>query len=598
MSPVSEPRLAGDVTGLVGALNAAGVLDAADVHVATRLCALLDEIDQSVCLAAALAVRAPRLAHVCIDLATVPGSLTSELEESVDLAAFGWPPLATWLDSVAASPLVGDGVGPHPLRLEGTRLYLDRYWRQERRIADGLLELAADAPTVDEAALAAGLDELYGPDPADRQRRAAEAAVRRRFAVVAGGPGTGKTTTVARIIVLLDAQAAATGRPRPRLALAAPTGKAAARLEESVHAEARRLSSESIDRLLGLRASTLHRLLGWRPDTHSRFRHDRTNRLPYDAIVVDETSMVSTSMMASLVEAVGDEARLILVGDPDQLASVEAGAVLGDIVGPAESSQTSPIAAGIVVLDRVHRFGGAIAELAAAIRHGDADAAIAVLRGGAADVEWLEADGAARRDLPPIRDRVVAAAVECTEAARSGRPTAALDALGAMRVLCAHRRGPTGVTGWNAQIERWIAEAIPGYGADGQWYVGRPLLVTANDDALRLYNGDTGVIVRHGAGVTVAFERAGAVVEVSPRRIAAVETLHAMTIHKSQGSQFGAVAVVLPEPTSAILTRQLLYTAVTRAQRHLVVLGSEASVRAAVERPIARATGLEERLWT
>ena len=218
-----------------------------------------------------------------------------------------------------------------------------------------------------------------------------------------------------------------------------------------------------------------------------------------------------------------------------------------------------------------------------------------MLRGGHPDVEWIETDASAAdasASLGAVRDRIVDAGRRITGAAAAGDAPGALDALGAMRVLCAHRRGPYGVTGWTARIERWLAESIDGYATDGIWYVGRPLLVTANDYALRLYNGDTGVIVRSpDHGVVAAFQRGSTTVEISPRRISAVDTVHAMTIHKSQGSQFAAVAVVLPEPTSPILTRELLYTAVTRAQRHLIVVGTEASIRASVARPIARATG-------
>jgi exodeoxyribonuclease V alpha subunit len=305
--------------------------------------------------------------------------------------------------------------------------------------------------------------------------------------------------------------------------------------------------------------------------------------------------MVSLSLMARLVEAVRPQARLVLVGDPGQLTSIEAGAVLGDIVGPAEDA---PDGGGIVVLDRVHRFGGAIATLAEAIRRGDADATLEALSGAPNDVTWLDVDPEARDALTPVHDGAVAAARAVIDAARAGDAHTALAALASFRVLCAHRRGPYGVATWTDRIERWLANEVEGFGSEGQWYVGRPLLVTENDYGLRLYNGDTGVVVATESGrPTAAFERRGEIVELSPSRLAAVDSVYAMTIHKSQGSQFDAAAVLLPDPTSHILTRELLYTAVTRARERLILAGTEEAVRAAVARPVARASGLRWRLW-
>ncbi|MCA1842698.1 MAG: exodeoxyribonuclease V subunit alpha, partial [Actinobacteria bacterium] len=494
---------------------------------------------------------------------------------------------------------------------------------------------------VDVPLLRAGLDRLFDTDGSDRQRLATAAAVLRPLTVVAGGPGTGKTTTVARILALLDEQAAATGAPPPLVALTAPTGKAAARLEEAVHEEAARLDvDENLRaRLLATHASTLHRLLGWQPGNRSRFRHHRGNRLPHDVVVVDETSMVSLSQMAKLVEAVRPDARLVLVGDPQQLASVEAGAVLGDIVGPAtdrlqmrpaardalaaatghpvdgdsgaaaeaaaDDMRAAPAAAGIgdgiVVLQQVHRFGGGIAVLADAIRRGDADATIAALTGEAHDdLAWIPVDLAesGANTLGPVRDAAVDTGTAIAEAARAGEARSALEALGGFRMLCAHRRGPYGVATWSAQVEAWLAAAVPGFAATGAWYVGRPLLVTENDYTLGLYNGDTGVVVAAGAErLTAVFERRGQILEFSPARLSAVETVHVMTIHKSQGSQFDTVAALLPGPDSPILTRELLYTAVTRARLRLLVAGTEAAIRAAVTRPVARSSGLRRWLW-
>ncbi len=560
------------------AFNDAGVLAAADVHVAVRLAAFAQRWDGDVALAAALAVRAPRLGHVYVDLATIRETAAVEGEEPVDLAALPWPEPDDWLRRVAASPLA-EG----PLRLEGSALYLDRYWREERRLAADLRAFV-DAPPPAGAEPSSGAAQSDAAPPAettppplgDAQREAVDVALQRRFAVIAGGPGTGKTTTVAHIVARLAQQRAE--RP-PLIALAAPTAVAAARLAEAVqHGTG-----------LGLEAMTLHRLLGRRPGSHSRFRHHRGNRLPHDVVIVDETSMVSLSLMARLVEAVRTDARLILVGDPGQLASIEAGAVLGDIVRPGEP--------GIVVLERVHRFGAGIAKLAEAVRGGDPDAVIDVLRQAPAGVTWLPVDVAEAADLAPVRERAVHAAREAIGAARAGEAASALAALGGFRVLCGHRRGAYGVSSWVARIEGWLAEAVDGFATRGRWYPGRPLLVTENDYALGLYNGDTGVIVATGDGVAAAFERRGELLTVPPTRLAAIDTVYAMTVHKSQGSQYETAAVLLPDPSSRVLTRELLYTAVTRARRELILAGTEAAVRAAVERPIARASGLGARLW-
>jgi len=588
--------------GLLRAFNDAGVLSAADVHVARRLAALAGETDEQVALAAALAVRAPRMGHVHVDLATARATAAVDDDEDVDVGALPWPEPGAWVRRVRSSPLVAvgeDDPSSLPLRLVGSALYLDRYWREEREVAEDLRRLAAGpVPEVDEALLADGIARLFAQRPDALQEEACRSAVRRRLTVVAGGPGTGKTTTVARIAALLLGQAAGAGAPGPLIALAAPTGKAAARLEEAVHEEAEALDVDPEVRagLLELRASTLHRLLGWRPDSQSRFRHDRLNRLPHDVVIVDETSMVSLTLMSRLVEAVRPDARLVLVGDPGQLTSIEAGAVLGDIVGPGDAGARE----GIVVLRRVHRYGEGIAAVAEAIRRGDADAAIAALRSGGEGVTWIEAD-AAEDDgeaLQALRDGAVAAARAVVEAATAGDAHAALERLGAYRILCAHRRGPHGVETWMDRVERWLSAELPGFDAGGRWYPGRPLLVTENDYGLRLYNGDTGVVVAGEDGrVSAAFERRGEIARYSPARLGAVETVYAMTVHKSQGSQFGTAAVVLPEPGAQILTRELLYTAVTRARDRLVVAGAEEAIRAAVARPVARASGLGRRLW-
>jgi exodeoxyribonuclease V alpha subunit len=643
-APAFEPgdvRLARRAPDALRPWNALGVVVAADVHVAVRLAAIGGDDAPEVLLGVALAVRALRLGHVCVELTTVAGTVSIDGAPGADLSALPWPDPGAWRDRLTASPLVAEGEAggvDRPLRLVGDRLYLDRYWRQERQVAADLTARAARSVVVDEVELADGIQRLWpgsgppglgaaapaaggpegerppgwtggaAPDEGtegpglDLQALAAGTTVRRGVAVVAGGPGTGKTTTVARILALLADQARAAGGLRPRVALVAPTGKAAARLEEAVHAEAARMPVDPGTRawLLALRASTIHRLLGRRPDSESRFRHDRRQRLPHDTVIVDETSMVSLSLMANLLDAVRPDARVVLVGDPEQLASVEAGAVLGDIVGPAAAGPVAPgsMADAIVVLCRVHRFGGGIAELARAIQAGDGARAAELVTSGGTDIRLVDTGAPAGGGLATVRDLVVATFERVTAAANAGDGAAALDGLGAARVLCAHRQGPAGVGVWTQQIEGWLASAIPGYGAGGAWYLGRPLMVTVNDYELQLFNGDTGVVAVGPDGQPSAvFERRGELTWTSPARLRAIDTVYAMTVHKSQGSQFDEVVVVLPEPSSPILTRQLLYTAVTRARRRVTLVGSAASVVAAVDRPITRASGLQERLW-
>jgi exodeoxyribonuclease V alpha subunit len=605
------------VSGLLETFNRAGVLGAADVHVATRLERLGGESDGAVLLAVALVVRAVRQGSVCLELATAAGATAVDGVAAEEVARLPWPPPDTWPGTVAASRIVAvgeDGPADRPLRLVGGLLYLDRYWRQEQVIAryvDAAMQRPPAAP--DPAALEAALARLFPGGEPDRQRLAALVAAHRRFSILAGGPGTGKTTTVAKLLALLQDGA----RGRLRIALAAPTGKAAARLQEAATEAAGLLSREDQERLGDVRASTLHRLLGFRPGARTRFRHDRDNRLPYDVVVVDEASMVSLTMMSRLVEALRPDCRLVLVGDPDQLASVEVGAVLGDLAdrpGPAGTARTpglEPLADpdlaaleprerdraltnGVVRLSHVYRFSEEIQELADAIRRGDPAALERVLAEDHPCIEFVDADPAtaAPAALAALREDVVTAGVELVAAARAHDPEAALGSLDRHRLLCAHREGPHGVAQWGSRVEGWLAEAVEGYGRDGLWYVGRPLIVTSNDYQLRLFNGDTGVVVDVGGHPRAAFRRDGEVVTLPTSRLSDVQTVHALSVHRSQGSQFDKVSVILPPADSPLLTRELLYTAVTRAKAHVRVVGTREALVAAVERPIIRASGL------
>jgi len=571
VSDDADWRRSASATGLLREFNDAGVIESADVLVAQRLTELADEPDERVALAVALTVRAVRGGSVCIDLA--------QIAQQADVPTLPWPTPAEFVAAVSASPLCAD---PPVLHLEDGLLYLDRYWIEECRVAADVLALAG-APR---RGSAPDITRLF-PDSYVEQRGAAELALSRALTVLTGGPGTGKTTTVARLLALLAEQAETDGKPGLRIALAAPTGKAAARLLEAVALEVAKLEPADRDRLPVLAATTLHRLLGGRPDTASRFRHNRENRLPHDVIVVDETSMVSLTMMARLLEAVRPESRLVLVGDADQLASVEAGAVLADLVEGLAGIPDSPVA----TLVTPHRFGESIGALAEAIRTGDADAAVEVLTAGGEHIEWI--DTAQPAEI--LRKVLVPHALRLREASVLGDAEAALATLEQHRLLCAHRRGPFGVEHWNRQIERWLAEQtdMPLWAA---WYVGRPVLVTANDYGLGLLNGDTGVVVLRDGGLRAAMSSSSGPVEFATSRLADIDTMHAMTIHKSQGSQATEVTVLLPPEDSRLLTRELLYTAVTRARQKVRLVGSAEQLRAAVARRAVRATGLSRRL--
>ncbi|WP_372728619.1 exodeoxyribonuclease V subunit alpha [Nocardioides sp.] len=574
--PVGEHdwRLMVGATGLLADFNRAGVLESADLHVALRVSDLAGESDERVHLAVALAVRSVRHGSVAVDLTTI-AQVAPEL---------AWPHAADWARALAASPLVAEGA----VRLEHGLLYLDRYHRLESQVCADLRTRAAQPPpVVDEAVLEAAVTRVRAGRLSSEQEEAARRAVRQWTTVLTGGPGTGKTTTVARILALVADQFDRSGE-RVSIALSAPTGKAAARLQEAVQAELAVLEPADRARIGSLEAMTLHRLLGWRPDNSTRFRHDRANRLKYDLVVVDESSMVELTMMARLLEAVRPQSRLVLVGDPRQLTSVGAGAVLSDVVAGYADDPASPV----VSLTENFRSTEDIKRLAEALRTGDVEDVLAALRTESDEVEFVETEDAGA----VLREDTVAAALAVRRAAEQGDAPAAVAALDEHRLLCAHREGPHGVRHWNRQVEWWLGEEL-GQEIWSEWYPGRPLLVSANDYALGVYNGETGAaIVQPDGRLRAVIAGSGGLLDFAPGRLESVETMHAMTIHKSQGSQAERVTVLLPDEGSRLLTRELFYTAVTRAKSHVRVVGTEAAVRAAVETRAQRATGLRQRL--
>lgn len=604
----ADSRTVVGASGLTALFNEGGVLSPLDVHAAAAAARLCGEEDQRAALAAALAVRGARLGNVCIDLAAQRGSVAVDGGDPEAVDALPWPGPDEWMQALEGGRLAGAAGEGRPLVLEDGRLYLERYYRYEDLVG-GLIEARAAAPpsALDpeiEAALERLLPPAAGRGAPNLQHRAARTALSGRFTVIAGGPGTGKTYTVARLLAAL----AHGDGPFPRTALCAPTGKAAARLGEEVAEHAAALGGPIAEELEGLRANTgtIHRLLGWAPG-RGRFQHDERNRLPHDLVIVDEMSMVSLPLAAKLLSAVRGEAAVVLVGDPYQLESIEAGTVLADITGPAARAARGgnarpprrpapPIAGRVVVLQRGRRYEeeGGIAALADAVRSGAAGRALEILDAGLDDVKWVRDSSA--EGFGALWGRLIAGRVRMVEEAkRPGGAAKALEQLRRTAVLCAHREGTGSVEHWRRGIESALDKRFPGLRYGGPWYPGRPVMITSNDYNLNLYNGDIGAAaVRADGGLEVVFDRGAA---FQPGYLGDHATVHAMTIHKSQGSQFERVLVSLPPSNSRLLTRELLYTAVTRASGSVTLIGGESVIRRAVERSVQRASGLGARLW-
>ncbi|KLR59944.1 DNA helicase/exodeoxyribonuclease V, alpha subunit [Actinobacteria bacterium IMCC26207] len=560
-----------------------------------------------------------------------------------------WPDSKTWMKNVARSSLVrvvtsGDSASDssidlatqlQPLVVEDGRLYLTRFWSLERYVAADLLhrsqaatveeeEQTSDGVLPSEEFAAAEVTRLFqesgGPVDND-QLQASLAGVHRNFVVISGGPGTGKTTTVATFLAGLVSSmqppagsgSNSTNQATQRIALAAPTGKAAARMTEAIRKAINNLGGaldpEVAKELGELDASTIHRLLGASPGTG--FRHNPSNPLPHDIVIVDEVSMVSLSLMAHLLAAIRPDAKVVLVGDPYQLASIEAGAVLGDIVGigsgggaVAGTAPPAAIAESVRVLTTVHRQGkdSGILKLAECIRQGDADGAMEILKGANEDVIWVDPTNPdhkgekiqAEQDLKHAATKVVRAAQ-----GENAEIEKALEAILSVKVLSALRRGPTGVDHWNQLVENYLrSEDLKGY---SDWYAGRPVMVTKNDYLNGVFNGDVGVAIakedlNRDDRFQVWFERAEGNQMVEATRLDQIATQWAMSIHKSQGSEFEHVVVSMPPPPSRILTRELLYTAVTRAKEKLTIVATEESITEAIKREVARSSGLAARL--
>ena len=527
---------------------------------------------------------------------------------------------------------VGELDFDQPLVLDGERLYLRRYWRDETLVAQTIRARAQQVRPVDARKVHGWLGILFASerrtDGPDWQKLACAIALRGSVAIITGGPGTGKTYTVARLLALLFAMAE--NPERQRVALAAPTGKAAARLKQSIDKALGELA-DKVGAALSLReltarmgaARTLHSLLGARPDTRA-FAHHKGNPLDIDVLIVDEASMVHLEMMASLLDALPEGAVLILLGDKDQLASVEAGAVLGDLCRDAQAGgynaatvayaleasgeqipadfhgSAGPLAQQTVMLRESRRFGGPIGQLALAVNGGDAARAQDVLREGGA-LRWIE-HAHPHHVVQLAADGYAGYLGQVGQGVAEGQDhddwvRAVLHSFEAFRILCAVREGEWGVTGLNDAIE----QRLDGAGLikrRSEWYVGRPVMITRNDYGTRVFNGDIGLTLPDPAragSLRVYFLEGEDIRSVLATRLRHVDTAYAMTVHKSQGSEFRHTVLVLPKERGAMIARELIYTGITRASAEFTLVTPGGAVLAdAIARRTRRASGLQE----
>ena len=598
---------------------ALGALRPLDVQFA-QVVANDDEPD--ILLAAACLSSEAGAGHVCVLLEQLlPENLFGGRQPELALAAWqacGQPDVASWQQRLAVSPAISDGSTATPMVLQQQRLYLQRMWQSEGDVAT-FISSDSVPQELEEAQLRTILDRLFGAatDEPDWQKIAAAVAATRRIAIISGGPGTGKTTTVAKLLAALVQLAAG---ERLRIQLAAPTGKAAARLTESLGSASRQLDLTPEQRaLFPTEAATLHRLLGAQPNSQ-RMRYHRGNPLHLDVLIVDEASMVDLPMMARLIAALPPKARVIFLGDRDQLASVEAGAVLGDICRFAEQGYSEARAAqlarltgcplqgqpaqaeatvrdSLCLLRKSYRFDAksGIGQLALAVNAGDSKRALAALNGSYADVAGYPL--AETEDYQRLLDNCVAGYRDYLRLVAEGAGAVTiLDAFGRFQLLCALREGPFGVAGLNERIESGLQRAgliRRNPGPAGRWYLGRPVMIGRNDSALGLFNGDIGIALDRGLGLRVWFQMPdGSVKSVQPSRLPEHETAWAMTVHKSQGSEFNHAALILPTQLSPVITRELIYTAITRARQRLSLYADERVLLQAIATRTERRSGL------
>lgn len=579
-------------------------------------------------LSAALLSECNQRGDVCIDLAQWAGLplFTPQPGLRVDPA----PDLNTWREALLASACVSEPGELAPLLLEGNLLYLHRFWHYEVEVFDAIDARLGPVQDLNLPQLQSGLRRLFPTvvgGGVDWQKLASALTLSRRFAVISGGPGTGKTTTAVKVLALLLEQS-----PELRIRLAAPTGKAAARMVESIRGARQRLDLDpQIVARLPDEASTLHRLLGYQGGHGARgFRHNTQNPLHVDCLLIDEASMIDLPLMWALLQACRADTRIILLGDRDQLASVEAGNVLGDITGHGQalrytpsmatwlqeldvcaaadidSSELAPaVADSLALLRTSHRFAAesGIGSLAAAVNAGDADTALHLLEQGdkalgaleLSDLLWLKPR---EQSWQPLHVEVLGWAVSrfqpylaCDDAGL------ALAAFASTRILCANHDGALGERELNRQVGERLH--LAGLMEAGEETHGTPVMVTVNDYEMGLFNGDIGLLWRNEVGgLDACFpELDGQVRRLPAGMLPEHVTAWAMTVHKAQGSEFDEVLLILPsEATSALLLRELVYTGITRARSRLLLHSSAEALTKACQTPVQRSSGLAARL--
>ncbi len=621
-----------------------GIFSDLDVHFAKFMATLSEGANEALLIGAALASHFTTLGSSCVDLeALAEQSFPPQPEPGTD--TLPCPNLSHWRDSLLNCRVVGQPGNYTPLILDKHRLYLYRYWDYEQQLAAQIrARCRLQRRDVNHDTLEEGLSRLFLEKSAQdnvSQKIAARTAVLRNFCIISGGPGTGKTSTVAKILALLLEQ-----KPNLNIALAAPTGKAAVRLLEAITQTLHDLNcAPSIKAAIPTETYTIHRLLGSRPNS-PYFRSHAGNLLPYDVVVVDEASMVDLALMTKLAQAIPKSARWILLGDKDQLASVEAGTVLGDICeagkkgerggvngvptekGPTETGQEpikigkgqdkieedhsqsaisdnqlpiandQPLQDSIVLLDKSYRFGedSGIGALALAVKQGQSEEALRILKSeNYPDVNWHPISPLERMPTGLI-DQMVAG---FSRYLVTPQPEKVLQTYQQFRILAAIRRGPYGVEALNRRIEQELSKTGR-IRTNVRWYHGRPIMITRNDYRLQLFNGDIGIILRNPANNNElqAFfpDKDGQVRAFWPNRLPEHETVYAMTIHKSQGSEFENVLILLPNPISPVLSRELIYTGMTRAKQSVSVWGNEQVFKQAILQKISRSSGLREQL--